>query len=185
MKHLIFIILITFFINTVEAQNEKASYKFVRNVITSEKNEKIIYSDSITSDIINQIKDALFNPQHKSGFNLNTKEKRYVKSELNKMKKFVWSDSLFKNSILIKQDSINYAFGKSNKSRIDGWGYFNTHFGPGYYDFSKPIFIRNNTICIFYRGYHCGWLCGEGYVGIYVRKGNKWVIKQAISSWIS
>lgn len=186
MKYLICFLLIQLFDDSVKAQNDQASNNFIRKVIIPRNDEKILYCDSVNSYAVEEIRRALFDPGYNSGlFTLSNKEKRYVKSELNKMRKYVWRDSLFKNSMLIKKDSINYAFGKSNKSKMDGWSYFNTHLGEGYYDFSKPIFIRNSTVCIFYKGHHCGWLCGDGVVAVYIKKGNKWIFKYGLSSWIS
>jgi len=185
MKYLVFFLVIVIFINSVKAQNEKASYNFIRKVVTAQNDEKILYCDSISPYAIAEIKRALFDSGTSNKFVLTTNEKKYVRAELNKMRKYVWRDSLFQNSILIKKDSINYAFGKSNSANMDGWDYFKRHFGQGYYDFSKPIFIRNGTMCIFYRGENCGWLCGEGFVGVYVKKGKKWILKYELSSWVS
>jgi hypothetical protein len=185
MKYLICFLLVALFTNSVNAQNDQASNNFIRKVIIPRNDEKIIYCDSVNSYAIDEIKRALFNAKYKTGFVLSKKEKVHVRSELKKMKGYVWQDSLMQNCTLIKKDSINYAFGKSNKSLIDGWGYFHDHFGEGYYDFSKPIFIRNNTVCIFYKGHHCGWLCGDGVVAVYIKRGNKWIFKYGLSSWIS
>src|SRR5437588_327384 len=158
---------------STRAQNDTGSVDFIRAIVHSD--EKIVYTDSIGDYTISFIKEGLHrsdiynSPKIKANRRFpafTAEEKRYINKELNKMQMYTWRDSLLSNYLLIKQDTINAIF---KNGVFDGWGYFNSHFGEGFYNFSKPIFLRNHTICIFYKGYSCGHLCGEGDLTIYVK----------------
>ena len=189
MRKLLLILLYTLFTATAQAQNDKASADFIGTLVNS--NEKIIYTDSISNYAISFIKEGLNrsithdSQKEKTELQLlsfTRKEKEYINKELSKMQKFRWKDSLLNNSLLIKQDTINAIF---NKRLFDGWGYFHSRYGQGFYEFSNPIFLRNHTMCIFYKGYSCGSLCGEGDLTVYVNEKGKWIRKCLLSSWIS
>ena len=47
-------------------------------------------------------------------------------------------------------------------------------FGNGIVDMSYPCFLRNNTICLFYWGLHCGMTCGHGTLSVYVKRDGRW-----------
>jgi hypothetical protein len=53
------------------------------------------------------------------------------------------------------------------------------------YSFSNPIFIRNETICIFYYEFTCGRLCGESHFCVYRKQKNKWILYLSILDSIS
>ena len=53
------------------------------------------------------------------------------------------------------------------------------------YYYSRPIFIRNNNLCLFYSGSHCGSLCGGGLLALYKKINGKWKMYWTIFSYIS
>ena len=45
-----------------------------------------------------------------------------------------------------------------------------------FYEYSSPIFLRNNSYCLFYLEKHCdGGLCGNGGLTLYIKRKNKWI----------
>ncbi|MBI2272369.1 MAG: hypothetical protein HYU70_01125 [Bacteroidetes bacterium] len=92
-----------------------------------------------------------------------------------------WSGSFFPAITLISGDTIDSIF----KKKTDGWNYFYKNIGGGFGRFSMPIFLRNDTYCIFYADQSCGWLCGEGQLVLYKMNNGKWEEIRSYCSWIS
>jgi hypothetical protein len=53
------------------------------------------------------------------------------------------------------------------------------------YTISRPIFIKNNSICFAYVDHTCGALCGEGDFIIYRREGGIWRRWWTLYTWVS
>jgi len=100
----------------------------------------------------------------------------YTKEELSfiKDKKYPsvtrWSKEFFETTKIISSDTINTIFKDDSK----WWTYFNKYIGKGFSTFSVPIFLRNDTYCLFYSDHHCGGLCGGGSLTLYKKQNNKW-----------
>lgn len=102
---------------------------------------------------------------------LSQKEIEFIVGSL--VKPTIWKNNLFPNSIAVqniteaKQKMYDL---KMLKKDIEGIYFFS---------FSKPIFIRNNTICLFSIATLCGGSCG-GFETYFLRKINgkwsKWMI---------
>jgi hypothetical protein len=92
-------------------------------------------------------------------------ERLYINNQLNEMSGKIWTENLFKNSQMLD----NYQ--KKNKT--------------GFYSFSKPIFLRHNTYCIFSLYYYCGKLCAHGETSIYIKRNGAWSKWLLISEWES
>ena len=191
MKYFIAIIITATFLNKLEAQNDPASVKFIRSVVTD--NEKILYIDSLQRYALTEMRktlssDTLYDdPEEREHIiTIFTKEEGvYIRHAIDSIKNFTWSKKLFEKSQLIPTDTVNKIFSHNNDLPVDGWSYFYTYFGKGFHEFSRPIFLRGQTMCLFYSAYHCGWLCAEGDFAIYIREGNKWVKKYVLYSWMS
>ena len=52
-------------------------------------------------------------------------------------------------------------------------------------NFSRPVFLRDNSLCVFYQSYSCGGLCGHGQFGLYRKFKGKWVQVSTFFQWIS
>lgn len=53
------------------------------------------------------------------------------------------------------------------------------------WEFSVPIFLRNDTYCLFYSGYHCGALCGGGSLVLYKKENGRWTEVKYYCLWVS
>lgn len=94
------------------------------------------------------------------------------------MNNFHWKDNLFKKSVLITKQKI-----QQYKDTHGGQPYYESQEYKDYrksYTFTKPIFIRNNSVCLFYLAETYG-----GNLVIYVKEGKKWKLKYIPYFWIS
>ncbi len=137
----------------------------------------IVYSSGLSHSRIDFIKkelsqDTLIDLEcKKNKVALSSNERAYINKELEKMKFQTWPKKIFKNSILINSDTISAIFKKPLIAQFD----FFSKYSNGYSFFSRPIFIRNNTLCIFYCGYNCSNLCFDDQLFILRKEGEGWV----------
>lgn len=115
-------------------------------------------------------------------FALSNSELIYIDSCLESSVNTIWTDEYIGNSILLSKDTVDYIYSK-HASEIDGYLWKN--YGDRRIFFlSKPIFLRNNTICIFEDDMDCGVLCGGGDLVIYKKNKGSWSRYMTISSWV-
>jgi hypothetical protein len=74
-------------------------------------------------------------------------------------------------------------------SQLKSWPYFylnlgNTGLGNNIYYCSVPIFLRNNSYCIFYFINQCGPDCGMANFAIYIRNDTKWIELKRYKGWL-
>ncbi|MEQ1624458.1 MAG: hypothetical protein ABL870_07195 [Sediminibacterium sp.] len=74
-------------------------------------------------------------------------------------------------------------------SQLKSWPYFylnlgNTGMGNNIYYYSVPIFLRNNSYCIFYFINQCGPDCGMADFAIYIRNDTKWIKLKTYKGWL-
>jgi hypothetical protein len=111
----------------------------------------------------------------------------FTKEELNfiKNKEYFsiskWTKEMFPNIKFVSSDTVKAIF----SNNANGWTYFYKNFGRKFSTFSVPIFLRNNTYCLFYSDNHCGWLCGGGSLILYKKENGKWVEIKSYCNWIS
>lgn len=95
----------------------------------------------------------------------------------------LWDYFEIPNSKFILQDTVTAIF---REKGVDiGWWYFRKKYGRRFYNFSIPIFFRNNLLCAFYESYSCGGECGQGNFSIYKLKNGKWEHWFTIHQWES
>ena len=118
-------------------------------------------------------------------------EQDYLLSQLGQQT--VWSDNLFSNSKRIDTDSmwtylrqmnaqrtlsINQAALKNDTVLIKKLKYDY----PYVFTFAKPIYIRNNTVCLIAFGAMCGGECGQTETSFYKKENNEWTKWIIVSS---
>ncbi|OYU84078.1 MAG: hypothetical protein CFE24_08570 [Flavobacterium sp. BFFFF2] len=99
------------------------------------------------------------------------KEIELIKSQLALIPFLQWNDMILKNSTIVTKQEIDQFFEQSN---FDAYEDIKQKFGSGFMNFSAPIFIRNDTYCIFYNDYHFGWTCGGGSLSLYKKEHGSW-----------
>ena len=92
-----------------------------------------------------------------------------------------WTKKMFPSVKVISNDTIKTIF----KDGPRQWAYFYKNIGTSYHGFSVPLFLRNDTYCLFYSDESCGGLCGSGSLILYKKENNKWIRIQSYCEWIS
>jgi hypothetical protein len=190
MKTLVACLLLLLFIQLTHAQNDSACQRFIRSVI---REKGVVYTDSIGTYAIKGMKtdfnEQLNSPENKDNssswvrsLRLTDAEIQYVNVQIGLQTQFAWKPGLVKRSTVIYEDSLKAIF-KGNI--LTGWNYFHQHYGKSYHRFSKPIFLRNSSVCFFYFENSCGGLCGRGLFNIYIKRKGVWVMAYSISDWAS
>lgn len=137
---------------------------------------------TLVSDIPTKIKktDCIYWLLQDSA-NFTADEMAYFKSPVEPDAIKQWNSSLIPMSTFISEDSITAVFKDYKKN----WPYFYKHFGSGFSKFSSPIFLRNYTYCLIYTSHHCGGLCGEGMLTLYIKEDGKWTRVKDYCRWVS
>lgn len=164
MKYLFltFLILVT---QVLICQDYSKDTLVIKEVLATElRNEdSIVYTDKIEDWIINFIKKELDNyidnGANKHNYDQLLKIGEYEKDSLNKqieeLRNFKWRDSLIHNAKAISIDSIRVFIRNYDRSLPQEKEEPNTvtticRRGPILFSFSKPMYIRNETICLIY-----------------------------------
>ena len=82
-----------------------------------------------------------------------------------------WRDGWFKQLKVISRDTVSSIF----ETKAKGWDYFLKAVGRGYRNFSMPIFLRNDSLCIFYSDVYCGDRCEDGNIHLYKKEDGIWI----------
>lgn len=118
-------------------------------------------------------------------------EKKYLLTNIKR--KTNWPDNLFANSKRINADSLWTFLNQENINRItninkaalnqDSLAYKKaTRQFPFVFVFTKPVYIRNNTICLISFAAMCGRDCGRDEISFYKKENNvwtKWIVVSA------
>ena len=145
------------------------------------KQGSFILLDSVTSEIIepdfsiyNSIEDSV---------DFTADERAQIAGEIKHPRITVWTNDWVPDARIIPKQEINEIF--KDGGIEGGWNAFYNRYGESFSDYSMPIFLRDNTLCLFYSGNHCGGLCGYGALVLYRRDGNGWVVVRDFGSWVS
>jgi hypothetical protein len=166
-----FLIIIFLSVSTLAfGQLDSTTFQFLNSIIKrSTDSSTIFYTDKVDSGMYSYlmnksvvkrtIKDI--NKRNKNKLYLTTAEIKYLKQNLDCNNSQQWPENLFTNSKRIPHDS-TYSFLIKDRNR-------------DLYLLSKPIFIRGNTIALFYVAHLC---CGDIYgsvdLSFYRKEANKW-----------
>jgi hypothetical protein len=115
---------------------------------------------------------------------LSEAEKKEIASELDHPLIQRWTTELVGAKIrLINDDTARAIF--KDPHLVKDWRVFNAKYGKDLWRFSAPIFVRNNTICIFYSEQVCGNNCGSGEISLYEKDGDSWKLITTFCDWMS
>ncbi len=158
--------------------------------ITSQ--EQIVYIDTVnaTGSVPTRLKeifqkDKLTDKNSKNSITLTKSEQEYLLSQLGQ--RIIWNDNLFNNGKRICSDSMWSFLKKLNTERV---GTINQAAidkdtltikklqqlknYPFVFTFAKPIYIRNNTVCLISFGAMCGGDCGQTETSFYKKENDQW-----------
>ena len=176
MKHYTYIIILLLFAKSLSAQEYEKDKKFINEVVSHEG--KMIVLDHLNNYTIQTIRDDFksdtvqYDAKNAGTLILTKAEQKYIHKQLEEMERPYLKSNLFPHTLIITQYQLDEIFKKDIRS---GWETFHKHYSrKGYYSFSKPIFLRNDSLCIFYHDNVCGPLCADGVLAIYKKSGHTW-----------
>jgi hypothetical protein len=103
---------------------------------------------------------------------LTRQERKYIQKQLNASLNSSWPHQLFPNSKVVSADSIDNYIRKVNRIVVDSTTVRIARIFWSFH-FSKPIYLRNKSLLIFYlKRFAVG--SGEEDVDVYRREGNSW-----------
>lgn len=149
--------------------------------VDSARRRKLISRDQLTRMMRND-RRGTFKEIKKDSLSLTDKEYAYVLSEIKKMQKFIWHDDLLPASKTIPTDTVTNIF---TTRKMKGWDYLRKVGIRGIFTVAKPIFLRSNTVCLFYFDQSCGYVCGSGEFAAYKKVNGKWVHWITLDDWTS
>lgn len=164
----------------------------LRLTIKKTKNDRLTYIDESVgwTRIRELLRKNIFKGNTKltehNLIRLSKKERKYLFQQIEAYKDFKWNENLFPNSIKIKKDSMwSYISWETNILREKQKNAILSKDTialkeikkelPRVYGFSKPIFIRNNSICLLYHFSMCGNPCGHYEINFYKKENGKWI----------
>ncbi|MCU0351742.1 MAG: hypothetical protein MUF43_13095 [Flavobacterium sp.] len=140
----------------------------------------IYYRESVDTEIIEstiQILSGkksfpiseLYMDENKKPLTITSTEQKYLISELNKLKDFKWPSKMFPNSVKVTINDIRKVFSITNKYPETKSAMCSIIYG-----FSKPIFIRDNTICLYLSQEQYGESNSQSTFSFYKKNGAEW-----------
>lgn len=107
-------------------------------------------------------------------------ERKLIDSFYCSPENFRWTTGLIDATILTS-DTVRSIYSR----REDTGNYLGVRYGDRrLFTLSKPVFLRNNSICILYKASDCGMLCGGGTLVIYKKENDKWKNYMVLADWV-
>lgn len=192
MKYKILLVILLLFTNINQAQENLEPKKFFEYFFKN-STEKIIYTEFNFQDFEEIAESLKYNSTLKrnninsesnklpDSISLTSQELKYVMEQFKQNNGKKLSPSLIPNSQHISRKKVDKIFSERDK----GWTYFKKNFGKRLFSFSKPVYLRNNSICFFYFSSSCGSLCGSGGFSVYIKVNGIWYSYNSLSLWMS
>ena len=142
----------------------------IHQIIIQKKGDTIVYATNIPSTNIKYLKQKFISKANNlhsydgDSLILTKQEKSYILNQLEKLKKYKWSNSLFTKSKSVTGEQVWNGLAKDM--------FWEVH------EFSKPIFIRDNSVCLVYYMHFFG-VGGPSYFGFFKEQNGQW------KEWIS
>jgi len=195
MKFLLVWILLVAHIQLLVAQTDEHEIKFIEKLIRETQPEgQIIYAEKISKNDFKKLKDKIKVPSiydrsktvNQNYINLTSKEKNNLLQQLENCSVPFWKEELFPNSKIFKSDDavsfikksyLDYLenYNNPNNTEEDRMTMVKNYQRPTIFKFSKPVYLRDNTMFFFYFSSTCGDPCGFEEISFYKKENNQWV----------
>lgn len=106
-------------------------------------------------------------------------EKNFIITELQKLNKQKWPNEIFPKSRVVRFNDIDSIQKSINDQKLDPV----MRLCYTVYIFSHPIFLRNNSICLFYSG-KTNFAVRDGEFWVYKKQGSAWIKYAPVYRWI-
>ena len=173
MKHsnvTLFLLLLTSysFSQNILTASDSLAKSFLGDISSKKYFRRVSYFDTLSQSTISELREAInqktFSKKSKT-ITLTDEERLKINSELEALD-ITWLTRNFEKTILVTPED-------------------STHIPTGIsYKFSKPIFLRQNSLCLFYYGVSCP-MCGERKFAFYIKQKGKWTEYLTIFLWQS
>ncbi|WP_298119594.1 hypothetical protein [Flavobacterium sp.] len=173
MKLFFFSFLITVFSSYSQIKTEEE--KFLLNYVKNEIRTRIIYTDKIKPDFV--IESIVYDLNHLKEL---LRDENWADKKL--PEKIIFTKEECKQALneILTNNENSYIENKlprmryiSSKDLSKRKKYIN------YWSFSKPVFLRKNSICIFYSGNLDG-----GSFNIYIKSNESWTYFSSLIEWV-
>ncbi len=110
--------------------------------------------------------------------NLTKNEVRFIDRQFKVKSHFSWKENMFENGIMASIDSVNRIRLKIKQS-------LSYKKSVSYFQFSRIIYLRNNTLALFRLAQMYGPSAGYDHLFFYMRQGNEWkrYMKVDLGAW--
>jgi len=185
--------LVSCFSNLCWAQVQPDDTLIIGDLIRIKQKGKIYYCEGAFGGVSGIIKEKLKldtiwdfgKTTEKDAIILSQEEKKYIQEQHEKNSSYSWPDSLFFNSERVSKDSVSdhlhkrrrvvteqldEAYKSKDKKRIEKM----KRQRPWVSFFSKPIYIRDRTVCLIETANLCGNSCGDYETRFYKRENGQW-----------
>jgi hypothetical protein len=162
----------------------------LKSAMLQRQSNNIVYLDTsvgwtrIKKNLHHRAFRGITMPTKQNKLRLTKSEYKYLLQQVKKYENYVWDSNLFNNSKRISADSMwtyldneKRVFSKIRENAImnkDTLTLRKLRYPLWVYGFSKPIYFRNNNICLLYYVAMCGNPCGHDAVCFYKKEDNKW-----------
>ena len=189
-------LLLSFLLVTLSASSQVNTFELINELYSKwekspNKCDTFLYSEKIDNYTIEMVKDQFLSDLPFIKFSLNkdttnaekiifdSSERKYIIDQLNLLNSTVWPNTIFPKSNVIAFSKIDSIQKSVNERKLDPILRlcYSVHF------FSKPIFLRQNTICLFYTG-TTDFAMKEGEFWIYKKDNTKWEKYSPIYRWL-
>ncbi len=194
MKYSIPIILFFTLIKVSYAQSDRSELIFLEGLIRNYQPEgKIIYTDKINKDDLDKIKSKIkkntiydiSKTRNQNFIVLTRQEKKYLFQQLELARRPYWKENIIPGSqLIIEEDAFNYIkkttqeylenYNRPTNTENDRMNLVKNYQRPNIFKFSKPIYLRNRSICLIYFASICGNPCGFEELCFYKIANNTW-----------
>jgi hypothetical protein len=160
---------------------------------------QIVYTNKLDNWAVDQMNKGI-SERKISGVDLDSKqtikltkrEQKYLFQKIELLRTNIWKDSLFLNSERIELDTVMKYIEDVRKGflKIDPLlcdtlvtlAMQKNRINTNVFTFSKPIFIRDNSICLIFTTFTCGKQCGKAELTFYRLWHNREWIKYIVAS---
>lgn len=188
-------ILFSFLLTAQFASSQSRNFDLIDEIYSNWKNssnkcETFFYSDTMDAYTIERVKDLFLTEFSfiQASFNGDTTkadrirfdsiERNYIIGQLINLNSVSWPDALFPKSKAVHFTKIDSIQKSVNDRKLDPL----VRLCHSIYIFSHPIFLRQNSICLFYSG-TTNFATKDGEFWIYRKEGSHWKKYAPIYRW--
>jgi hypothetical protein len=180
MKSLTFLSSIFIFTFSIQGQDSSQLQIIEKFIRQKQDTAQIFYYDSVARSYrVQDIKHRLSRDKFRFvaddslsiSLKLTKAERKLLFRQLDSMHTLTWGANLFANSRKVTSDSSSIYWKMMAEANKVGW---KPKTGMQIWEFTNPVCLRQNSICLVYILYICGGLCGHDELCFYKNINGTW-----------